>query len=81
MSSSGKTFADRVRAHFADIVHGDVARYEVPQLHALKFILYGALEGGVIRTFNLDIHGNSLSSSLLGLELPGPGAQAACACR
>ena len=55
-------------------MHGDVARYEVPQLHALKFILYGALEGGVTRTLNLDIHGNSLSSSLLGLELPSLGA-------
>jgi hypothetical protein len=62
--------AQRVREHFADIVHGTVERYEVPQLFALKFVLNDALEGGVTRTLNLDIHGKSLSSSLLDLDLP-----------
>jgi hypothetical protein len=62
--------ADRVREHFADIVRGPVHRYELPQLHALKFVLPDALDGGVTRTLNLDIHGKSLSSCLLELELP-----------
>lgn len=62
--------AERVKRHFADIVHGRVDRYEVPGMGALKFVLHDALEGGVTRTLNLDIHGKSLSSSLLELELP-----------
>ncbi|MCU1685860.1 MAG: hypothetical protein JWQ81_6599 [Amycolatopsis sp.] len=63
--------AGRVREHFADIVHGHVERYELPQLSALKFVLHDALGGGVTRTLNLDIHGKSLGSSLLEMELPG----------
>jgi hypothetical protein len=68
--------AVRVKAHFADIVRGSVERYEVPALHALKFVMNHALGGGVTRTLNLDIHGKSLSSSLLELELPEPEASA-----
>lgn len=59
----------RVREHFADIVRGDVLRYELPQLHALKFVLHDTL-GGVTRTPDLDIHGKSLSSSLLEMDIP-----------
>jgi hypothetical protein len=62
--------AERVKQHFSDIVRGEVRRYEVPQLYALKFVLDQALDGGVTRTLNLDAHGKSLSSSLLELELP-----------
>ena len=61
--------ADRVREHFADIARGPVQRYELPRLHALKFVLPDALGGGVTRTLNLDVHGKSLSSCLLELEL------------
>lgn len=62
--------ADRVREHFADIARGPVERYELPRLHALKFVLHDALSGGASRTLNLDVHGKSLSSCLLELELP-----------
>jgi hypothetical protein len=62
--------AARVREHFSDIVHGDVERYEIPQLAALKFVLHRALGGGVTRTLNLDAHGKSLSSALLEMPLP-----------
>jgi hypothetical protein len=61
--------AERVGAYFADIVRGDVRRYELPRLHALKFVLSDTL-GGVTRSLELDIHGKSLASSLLGFELP-----------
>ena len=63
--------AERVREHFADIVRGEVLRFELPQLHALKFVLHNTL-GGVTRTLDLDIHGKSLSSSLLELEVSTP---------
>ncbi len=62
--------AARVREHFADIVRGEVDRYEVPQLFALKFVLHSALGGGVTRSLSLDAHGKSLGSCLLEMELP-----------
>jgi hypothetical protein len=62
--------AARVREHFSDIVRGEVERFEVPQLAALKFVLHHALGGGVTRTLNLDIHGKSLGSTLLEMPLP-----------
>jgi hypothetical protein len=62
--------AERVRAHFADIALGPVERYELPRLHALKFVLHEALGGGATRALNLDVHGKSLSSCLLEMELP-----------
>jgi hypothetical protein len=62
--------AERVKAHFAEIVRGDVHRYELPQLGALNFVLKGALGGGVTRSLALDAHGKSLSSALLDLDLP-----------
>jgi hypothetical protein len=62
--------AERVKAHFSEIVHGDVMRYELPQLGALNFVLRDALGGGVTRSLALDAHGKSLSSALLDLDLP-----------
>ena len=64
--------AERVKEHFADVVRGSVDRYEVPDLNALKFVMHDALGGGVTRTLNQDIHGKSLSSSLLEMEIPDP---------
>jgi hypothetical protein len=62
--------AERVKAHFAGIVLGDVVRYELPQLGALNFVMTKALGGGVTRSLALDAHGKSLSSALLALDLP-----------
>lgn len=62
--------AERVRAHFAGIITGDVTRYELPNIGALNFVLTGMLGGGVTRSLALDAHGKSLSSALLTLELP-----------
>ncbi|MGN6205688.1 AtuA-related protein [Humibacter sp.] len=63
---------ERVRAHFGEVVQGDVVRYVVPSLGAVKFVMTRALGGGVTRTLNLDPHGKCLSSSLLEVELPDP---------
>ena len=65
--------AERVRAHFAGIVHGEVTRYELPQLHALNFVMKDALGGGVTRSLAIDAHGKSLSSALLDMEIPEAG--------
>jgi hypothetical protein len=61
--------ADRVREHFPDLPISGVDRYELRQLHALKFVLHGALGGGVTQTLNLDAHGKCLSSCLLALSI------------
>lgn len=60
---------ERVRAPFAGLVTGDVTRYELPQLHAVNFVMTRALGGGVTRSLALDAHGKSLSSLLLTLEI------------
>ena len=61
--------ADRVHRHFADLPISAVDRYELPRVHALKFVLHDALGEGVTRTLNLDAHGKCLSSCLLGLSI------------
>ena len=61
--------AERVRAHFAGIVQGDVTRYELPSLGALNFVMTRALGGGVTRSLALDAHGKSLSAMLLDIEV------------
>lgn len=60
---------ERVRLHFAGIVHGEVTRYLLPQLGAMNFVMHKALGGGVTRSLALDAHGKSLSSLLLDMEL------------
>ncbi len=62
--------AEAVRTHMADTVRGEVVRYELPGLGALNFVMHGSLGGGVTRSLALDMHGKSLSSSLLEIELP-----------
>lgn len=61
--------AERVRAHFAGIVHGEVLRYALPGLGALNFVMERALGGGVTRSLALDPHGKCLSSALLALDI------------
>ena len=62
--------AERVRAHLAAVVQGEVTRYELPGIGALNFVLRQALGGGVTRSLALDPHGKSLSSALLDLDIP-----------
>ena len=60
---------ERVRAHFAGVVRGEVVRYALPQLGALNFVMQRALGGGVTRSLALDAHGKALSGVMLDLEL------------
>ena len=59
----------RVKKYFKGIVKGEVLRYEMPEIGALNFVLHEALAGGVTRSLSLDIHGKSLSSALLDMEI------------
>ncbi|MBY6092551.1 hypothetical protein [Maritimibacter alkaliphilus] len=48
---------------------GGVERFALPQLHALNFVILGALAGGVTRSLALDAHGKCLASVLLQLDM------------
>lgn len=61
--------AARVAAELDGLVGGPVTRYELPQLHALNFVMEDALAGGVTRSLRMDGHGKSLSSAVLGITL------------
>jgi hypothetical protein len=45
------------------------ARYVLPKLHAMNFVLDDILDGGVNASLNLDTHGKTLSSLLLTLPI------------
>jgi hypothetical protein len=62
--------AQRVKEFFSEIVEGDVVRYVLPNVGALNFVMYKALSGGVTRTLAIDLHGKSLSSAILEMEIP-----------
>lgn len=61
--------AERVASWFAEIAHGAVTRYEIPSIGALNFELKAALGGGVTRSLAIDMHGKSLASALLEMEV------------
>jgi hypothetical protein len=63
---------ERVKAHFGGVVHGEVKRYEVPNLHALNFILGDALGGGGSGSLRTDAQGKTHGMGLLLMEIPVP---------
>ena len=73
--------AERVKAHFGEIVTGEVTRYEVPNVWALKFVMDGALGGGGPRSLRADNLGKTLGGALLRLEIDVPDEIAATAPR
>ena len=64
--------AERVAAHFAGMITGRVERFELPNLHALNFLLHGALGGGGTVSLKTDAQGKTLSTALLRLEMEVP---------
>ena len=64
--------AERLRRDLGSLLTGPIARYELPGLAGLNFVMDDALEGGVNGSLNLDGHGKSWSSLLLGLEVTLP---------
>ena len=61
--------AGRVRQHFTGICKGEVERFEVPNLHALNFLLHQSLGGGGTLSLKTDPQGKTLSSALLRMEI------------
>ena len=70
---------ERVREHFRGICRGDVERYELPNLHALNFLLHNALGGGGTVSLRTDAQGKTLSTAMLRMEIEVPEELAALA--
>jgi len=64
--------AERVRTHFGERVKGRVERFELPNLHALNFMLHGALDGGGTVSLMNDAQAKVVSSALLRMEIEVP---------
>ena len=64
--------AERVRAHFGDLVKGRIERFELPNLSALNFLLHHALDGGGTVSLMNDSQGKVLSTALLRMEVEVP---------
>ena len=62
---------DVVKNAFGNLVKGKVVRYELPKIGAINFVMHEALGGGVTTTLRLDIHGKSLSSVMVNIDIPG----------
>jgi hypothetical protein len=60
---------DRVRAHFAGLVEGEVLRYELPNIFGLNFVCKEALAGGGSSSLRLDNLGKCFGSNMLRLEI------------
>ena len=61
--------AGRVQEHFGDMVKGKVVRYELPNLHALNFVLPRALGGGGTVSLMMDAQGKVFSTALLRMDV------------
>ncbi|HTP85371.1 MAG TPA: hypothetical protein VMJ34_00410 [Bryobacteraceae bacterium] len=61
--------AERVKARFGDLVRGRVERYELPNLGALNFLLYEALDGGGTISLRTDAQGKTHGAALLAMEI------------
>ena len=67
-----KVTARAVKAHFGELVRGEVVRYEIPSIGGFNFVLHGTRVGGVSSALELDPHGKALSFGLLEMEVEMP---------
>lgn len=61
--------AERVKQHFGAMVKGAVERFELPNLHALNFLLHQSLGGGGTLSLMTDAQGKTFSTGLLRMEI------------
>lgn len=61
--------AEKVKAHFGELIQGEVERYEWDSIESLNFVCHGALDGGASRSLRMDTLGKNFSSHLLRMEL------------
>jgi hypothetical protein len=61
--------AERVQAHFAPWLSGEVQRWPLPNILAVKLVLKDALQGGGARNLRLDNLGKAMAAALLRMEI------------
>ena len=61
--------AERVKEHFKGICHGEVERFELPNIGALNFLLHESLGGGGTLSLMTDAQGKTFSTALLRMEI------------
>lgn len=64
--------AARVKQHFSELCRGPVERFELPNLHALNFLLHQSLDGGGTISLRIDAQGKTYSAALLRMEIDVP---------
>jgi hypothetical protein len=60
---------EKVKAYYGDLVKGDVIRYVIPNVLALKFHLKEALGGGGSSSLRIDGLGKTMGSAILRMEV------------
>lgn len=63
---------ERVKRHFAEICLGAVERFELPNIHALNFVLHDSLDGGGTLSLRTDAQGKTHAATLLMMEIEVP---------
>ena len=61
--------AERVKEHFKGICHGEVERFELPNIGALNFLLHESLGGGGTLSLMTDAQGKTFSTALLRMDV------------
>lgn len=60
---------EKIAEYFKALKPQRVVRYELPNLHALNFVLEGVLNGGGSRSLRLDSQGKTLGQALLLMDI------------
>ena len=68
--------AARVKEHFKGMCHGEVERFELPNLGALNFLLHESLGGGGTLSLMTDAQGKTFSTAMLRMEIEIPDGEA-----
>jgi hypothetical protein len=59
----------RVKQFFADLVKGDVERFELPNLGAINLLLHESLGGGGTVSLRVDAQGKTFGAAILRMEI------------
>lgn len=60
---------ERIKLYFMELNPKDIVRYELPNLHAMNFILKDVLEGGASLNLRIDAQGKAIGQALLSMSL------------
>jgi hypothetical protein len=60
---------EAIARQFEDRRPTGIARYILPNLHAMNIVIDDALDGGVNKSMNLDTHGKALAFLLLDMQI------------